>query len=77
MKALPVYLAQDEYNVLSMYRITEDEMKKDKNTEDINISICPRLFYGNVGLKNWSLEVASSEDVKWSTILDGFIIGKI
>jgi hypothetical protein len=77
MKSLPVYLAQNEYNVLSMFRITESELIKDKNKNDLIISVSPRLFYGNVRLKNWSLEPASSEDVKCTRILDGFIIGKI
>jgi hypothetical protein len=77
LKSLPVYLSQDEYNVLTMFRISESELIKDKNKNDLTISVSPRLFYGNVRLKNWSLEPASSEDVKCTRILDGFIIGKI
>jgi hypothetical protein len=75
VKALPSYLEQNIFNVISIYRLAENDTKEPK------ISVSPRLFVSNISLKNWSLEPASVHDnirkIVHTTILDGFIFGKI
>jgi hypothetical protein len=75
VKALPLYLEQDTYNVISMFRFEQSTDEKEPK-----ISISPRLFLSGVTLKDMSfqpMDVQSKVPIlSYTNILDGFIFGK-
>lgn len=76
VKALPNYLEQDQYNVLSMFRLEYPVT----DVKDPKLSVCPRLFTREIVFIGNSL-VPSDEQphgciLSYANILDGFIFGK-
>jgi hypothetical protein len=75
VKALPSYLEQDTYNVLSLFRL---EYPADKN--DPKLSICPRLFTREILFKVYTLQPSEEQPhgcvLSYTNIMDGFIFGK-
>jgi hypothetical protein len=74
VEVLPIYLGQETFNVLSAFRMVEPV--KGQDLDDLEISLCPRLFASDVRLKNFAFEWDMEEgSIHHSKILDGFIIG--
>lgn len=77
VEALPLYLAQERYNVLSMFRM--DRAKEDERLqlENMKVSLTPRLFRSHITLRNNSFRWTEdyNEFINHTNILDGFLIG--
>jgi hypothetical protein len=77
VKVLPIYLEQEDFNVLSTYRMVELENDRRYKVDDLRVSISPRLFKSDIQLKDFSFQWSSDQDIviTHSIILDGFVIG--
>lgn len=75
-KELPLYLAQPNFNVLSLFRMDNNDCVE---LEEMKISICPRIFRTDIILKQNSIEVFDPLliPVINTNILDGFLIGEV
>ena len=79
LETLPIYLTQDQYNVLSVFRMKDPG--RIRTQDDERISVCPRIFHSDIPLKPDSLvpdeENYHSGTLKYTRVFDGFVFGEL
>lgn len=71
---LPLYLDQETYTILSLFRVVNEDVRV---VDDMVISISPRIFRSELLIRRDSLELCDLQRyaVNCTNILDGFLIG--